>query len=132
MPINGATILEGATCSATGGTAKTFSQNGANIKNGVQVVDTSVIDSRLRPAFTATSRVAAQQPDGKWSFERRDLTLVRPKLLADGSVAFNSVRVIFAFHPESSAAEIAELKGSACQPLFDADFANYFLIGSLA
>lgn len=132
MAINGCQINEGATCSITGGTAKTFSANGAIVKGGVQVVDTSQTDARIRPAITATSRPATQQKDGSWSFEKRDIVHVRPKLLADGTVAFNSYRVIVAFHPESTLAEVNELFNCGAQLSFDAELANYRTIGSIA
>lgn len=131
MSLNGLTILEGATCSATGGTAKTFSANGATVKGGVQVIDTSVTDARVRPSITAVARTAAMDKDGKWSFEKRDIVIVRPKLLADGTVAFNSQRIITSFHPETTAAEIAELHNSGAQLNFDADLALYRSIGAI-
>lgn len=132
MPINSCTIVEGATCSVTGGTAKTFKANGSVVKGGVQVVDTSVTDARVRPSLTFTARPAVQSADGKtWSFERRETVYIRPKLLANGTVAFNSVRVIVNFHPESSAAEVAELFNSSAQINFDTDFADFRNIGSL-
>lgn len=131
MPINGCTIVEGATCSVTGGTAKTFKTNGTTIKGGVQVVDTSVTDARVRPSLTLSSKPATQGLDGKWTFERRETVYLRPKLLANGTVAFNSVREIVNFHPESSAAEVAELFNSSAQINFDTDFADFRSIGSL-
>lgn len=132
MPINGCTIVEGATCSATGGTAKTFQANGAVVKSGVQVVDTSVTDARLRPSITAIAKPSQQGKDGKWTYERRETILVRPKLLADGTVGFNSQRTITSFHPESTAAEIAELYNSGAQTNFDSDLANFRVIGTIA
>lgn len=131
MPINGCQINEGATCSITGGTAKTFTANGAVVKGGIQVIDTSQTDARIRPSITASSRPAAQQKDGTWSFEKRDSVHVRPKLLADGSVAFNSIRTIVAFHPETTLAEINELYNCNAQLHFDAELANYRTIGSI-
>lgn len=132
MPINGATLLEGATCAATGGTSKTYAANGAVVKNGVQIIDTSVTDARVRPSVSVSSRMATLQTNGKWSYERREILCVRPKILADGSIGFNSVRVLVNFHPESSAAEIDELYDMGAQPLFDADFATFRTIGTLA
>lgn len=133
MPVNGLTIMEGATCSTTGGTTKTFSANSATVKGGVQVVDTSVTDARIRPAITATAKPAVYDAKaGSWTYERREIVLVRPKLLADGKVAFNSVRIIAGFHPETTAAEIAELFNQSAQLQFDADLTNYRAIGTLA
>lgn len=131
MSIKGCTIVEGATCSVTGGTAKTFKANGTTVKGGVQVVDTSVTDARVRPAMTFSSKPSVQGLDGKWSFERREIVTTRPKLLADGTIAFNSVREIVNFHPESTAAEIAELYNSSAQVNFDSDLADFRTIGSI-
>lgn len=133
MPINGITISEGATCSVTGGTVKTFVANAASVKGGVQVVDTSVTDARVRPSITAVAKPAVYDARAKtWTYEKRDTVLVRPKLLADGSVAFNSIRTIGGFHPETTAAEIDELYNENAQLSFDTDLANYRKIGTLA
>lgn len=132
MPINGLTLSEGATCSITGGTTKTFKLNATPVKNGVQVVDSSNADIRLRPSLTAIAKNAVQGKDGKWSYERRETILVRPKLLADGTIGFNSQRVITSFHPESTPAEITELYSSGAQVGFDADTSDFRAQGTLA
>lgn len=131
MSLNGLTILEGATCSATGGTSKTFVANGTTVKGGIQVVDTSQTDARIRPSITATSKSAVMAKDGSWSPEKRDIVVTRPKLLADGTVFFNSQRIITSFHPETTLAEIAELYNAGAQLNFDADLNNYRAIGSI-
>lgn len=131
MPVKGCTIVEGATCSVTGGTAKTFKANGAVVKNGVQVVDVSQTDARIRPTLTVSAKPAVQDSNGKFSFERRESVFLRPKLLADGTVAYNSVRTIVNFHPESTASEISELYNGSAQVHFDSDFADFRSVGSI-
>lgn len=132
MGVNGLTIMEGATCSATGGTSKTFVANGATVKGGIQVVDTSQTDARIRPSITAVAKSAVMAKDGSWSPEKRDVVIVRPKILADGSVFFNSQRIITSFHPETTVAEVNELYNDGAQLNFDADLSNYRLIGTIA
>lgn len=131
MAINGMQISVGATCSITGGTAKTYKANGTAVKGGIQVVDVSETDARIRSSITFTSKPAIQGPAGKWTYERRETVLLRPKLLADGTVAFNSVRTIVNFHPETTAAEVAELSNSDAQLHFDSELADFRSIGSL-
>lgn len=133
MPLNGLTISEGATCSVAGGSVKTFSANAASVKGGIQIVDTSVTDARVRPSITAVARPSAYDvKNGTWTYEKRDIVLVRPKLLSNGTVAFNSIRTIVGFHPETTVAEVNELYNSGSQLNFDTDTANFRSIGTIA
>lgn len=132
MPINGATISDGATCSVSGGTAKTYTPNGARVSNGTQVADASVTDLRIQPTITVKNNPARILPDNTWSNAKREAVITRPKLIASGLTKFPNIRISATLHPEMTQAEINELRYQAAQLLFDTDFANFWLAGSTA
>lgn len=130
--LNSASLQTGATgATITGGTAVTYSQNGAVIPQGIQVADTSATDYRTQKTITFRSRLAAYNK-GLWSKNKRSATVVQPKVLADGSIAFNVFRVEQEIHPESSAAEILELRMLGVQSILDSEYATFWSNGSLA
>lgn len=134
MGIINSTLAEGATLSATGGTAKTYSTTGLKVNNGIQLIDASVTDSRTRPAITAKSVPATlDSTTSKWkTVDKRELVVTRPKVLEDGSQKFPNVRISLSVHPECSQAEIDALTNAAAQTLFDSDFASFWRTGSLS
>lgn len=133
MPISGATLLSGGTVSATGGTSKTFTDVGETIKNGKKVSDLSVLDSRVRPTLTCINRPAALNSLGKYiSKDKRTLKFVFPKLLADGTLAFNVREIRIEDHPETTEAEKIIQDSYAAQLLCDADFTSFIRNGSTA
>lgn len=125
MAIRNATILTGATISATGGTSSTLKVTGQKVDNGVQVADFSVTDIRLRPSITFKCRPAALQRDGSWSKQKADYTIRMPKLLADQSITINYARGSIEVHPESTDAEITKLSTWDAQLKFDPDFSDF-------
>lgn len=132
MPINGATLNEGATIAPSGGTAKTYIADGLQVNNGIHVVDTSVTDARVRPGLTAKSIPARIGANGEWSNDKRELVITRPKVLANGAQRFPNVRITLTVHPESTQAEIDMLTNLASQALVDADFTNLWRVGTIA
>lgn len=132
MPIKGAQLLSGATVSASGGTAKTFTELGETIKNGTKVGDLSVVDSRIRPTIVAVNRPASMSLGKYISKDKRTIKLVIPKILADGSLAFNVREVRAEDHPETTDAEKAILNGYTAQLMFDTDFQQFLLYGATA
>lgn len=133
MPIKGATLLLSGTLPvATGGTAKTFSEVGETIKNGVKVTDLSVTDARLRPTITCINR-PAKLVNGKYiNRDKKTVKIVVPKLLADGTIAFPLREVRIEDHPEMSDAEKAVLNSYMGQVFSDADLINFVLYGTTA
>lgn len=131
MPISGATLLSGATLSATGGTSKTFSKVGETITNGVKVTDLSVTDSRVRPTITCINRPAVLSSLGKYSKGKRTAKLVMPKILTDTSIQFPLIEIRIEDHPEMSDAEVTALLTYAGQLCFDADFQNFMKYGTI-
>lgn len=132
MGVQNATILTGPTISATGGTSSTLAPTGQSVSNGVQVADMGVTDFRVRPTMTMRSRVPAMQPDGSWSKYKNQVSLVMPKILASGEMAFPVGRIEFEPHPEMTDAEVNKLRDWLCQILFDPDFTSFLKYGSLA
>lgn len=125
MALRNATILTGATISATGGTASTLKATGLVVTGGVQVCDFGVADIRLRPTITFKSRPAQLQRDGSWSKQKVDYTIRQPKLLADGSTVVNFASGTISVHPETTDAELTKLISWNCQINFDADFTDF-------
>lgn len=133
MSVQNATLAVGATSlSVTGGTSKTFSPTGDDVKNGIRVVDTSATDFRIRKSITVRNRSEALQSDGTYSKFIRKAELCVPKILASGSVVKTWVRVEIEAHPENTVAEVTDLQLLGGQILSDPDFTNFFLYGSVA
>lgn len=116
----------------TGGTPKTYSPNGATVPNGLQLIDPLITDFRVRPTVTATVRYPVKNSDGSFSKDKRVIKLVQPKILADGSIAFNLIEIRTELHPESTDAEGTDLRYQGAQLLFDSDAVNFWKAGSLA
>lgn len=131
MPISGATLLSGATLSATGGTAKTFSTVGETIANGKKVTDLSVADARVRPTVTCINRPSSLSALGVYSKAKRTIKLVIPRVNTAGVVQFPLLEIRLEDYPEMSAAEVTALVNYGAQLLFDADFANFIANGAL-
>lgn len=125
MAIRNATILTGATISATGGTSSTLKTTGLSVPGGVQVSDFGVSDIRLRPTITCKARPAQLQRDGSWSKQKVDYTIRIPKILADGSTSVNFASGTISVHPETTDAEITKIIAWNCQILFDSDFTDF-------
>lgn len=131
MPISGATLALGGTCSVTGGTSKTFTDVGETIKNGKKVSDLTVADSRVRPSLTCINRPATLNSLGKYiSKDKRTVKLVWPKILADGSIVFNVRELRIEDHPETTDTEKANADSYMAQVLFDSDFNGFVRNGS--
>lgn len=127
-------ILVGGTCSATGGTSKTYSPDGQTVPQGLHIADMSETDMRIRPNITFRNSVPRfDNSTGKYiGKEKRFITLTRPKLEADGSISNNYIRIEAGFSPSSTAAEKAELFTSGAQLCFDSDTTDFRSGGSLA
>lgn len=133
MPIKGSTLLNNGTLPvATGGTAKTFTEVGETIKNGVKVTDLSVTDARLRPTITCTNR-PARLVNGKYvNRDKKVLKLVVPMLLADGTIDFPLGEIRIEDSPEMTDAQKAIRNSYLGQLFSDPDFANFLLYGVTA
>lgn len=131
MPLASASILAGATVSATGGTAQTFSPDGVDVKKGVHLIDASVADFRTRPSLTAKSSQPSVLPDGSFSKDNRSLKYADPFIDSKGKIQYDTVEIIRRMHPESSAAKATGMLVKAAQFAVDADFTSFWAVGSL-
>lgn len=132
MGVQNATLLEGATVTSTGGASKTYSSNGVPVQNGITLIDASVTDARTRPTIIVRTIPARVDSAGNWSNDKREITLTRPKVLADGKQRFPNIRITQTTHPENTQAELDELRTMCAQILSDADFVNFWRTGSQA
>lgn len=135
MPINGATLLVGGSVSASGGTSTAFTVNGAEVKGGVQVVDATNTNAITRAMVTLRNikNAVVNATTGKYVGKtKRQGQLVRPKVLPDGSIIFPLIRIELETHPEMTSAEVTALLTEGAQLCIDADFTNFWQIGSLS
>lgn len=133
MPLNGMTLLSGATISAAGGTSKTFAVDGLQVKSGIHVADGSVADFRLRPGITFKSRIPAKNADGTWKKGKFSATFVIPKLLSDGkTVEYPLGRFEVEPVAESTDADISVILCYMAQLAFNAGTVSFFKTGTLA
>lgn len=132
MPINGMTMMKGATgITVTAGTSTAFVDDGLEVKNGIHVVDSASTNFITRPHYTFKNRSWSLQGDGTWSKGKRDVVYTQPKVLASTAVTFNVGRISLEIHPESTAAELLELKLMTCQAIMDADLTDFYSFGSV-
>lgn len=132
MGLQNATLLTGATCSATGGTTKTFTTDGKTIVNGAHFVDAAVTDYKVRPEITARVKSPTQDSLGNWSKGSHELVIKMPKVSVLGKVIPCLVRIDVEWHPDQSVAEVDDMCNIAAQTLFDADFTSFRRTGSLS
>lgn len=131
MSVKNATLLEGPTISITAGTSKVWTVGGQRVVNGIQIVDTTATDYRTRPHCSLRSSEAVFDKTGLCTVKAiRRASMTRPKILASGAVEFPNLEIVLKRHPESTDAEILELKKAACQLLLDTDFDNFWKLGS--
>lgn len=133
MPLNGAIVKKDATgITVTAGTDQTFVSDGAKIDSGLHLVDSAQADYRIRRSVTAKVKQPTYNAQtGKFSKDRKGLTLVSPKILTDGTIAYNLIRIEREVHPECTAAEILDLNRVGAQLVCDADFDTFWAVGSL-
>lgn len=132
MPIKGSVLKTGASaCTVTGGTDMTFSSTGVTVANGVNVSNAANADFITRENITAKSRMPVQI-GGSWKKGKYSATLVLPRVYeGDTEVKYNLVRVEVEPDPRIAAADLLDLRLMGAQMLFDADFSNLFIAGSL-
>lgn len=129
MPI---TIPVGSTISVSGGTAKTYSSNGVQVKGGVNLVDVSATDFRTRPSIVARYNQPVLQPDGSYSKAKMTIARTAPQILASGKTVFNVVRCEIELHPEAEATVLDEMKGIGVNLLIDAELDTFWSVGNIS
>lgn len=131
MALNNATLSNGTTISVTGGTTVTYALSGKTVPDGVEIVDSGAASYATRSSIQLRVKMPTYNSNTNvWSKGKRMISMVMPKELTDGTIAFPVVRIEVEDHPEMTAAERKELRERAAQILFDSDFTQYFETGS--
>lgn len=123
-------LLDGGTTSTAGGSAQDFDRSALAVTNGYEYADVSETDFFARQKVIATSRMPSLQTDGSWSKQKTSVRFVMPITLADDSIAYNVARVEIECHPESSAANLAELREMAAQLAIQAGLDDLYTAGT--
>lgn len=135
MGVQNATLLVGGTVGTTGGTSTAFVPNGATISGGIQIVDSVNTNAVTRASITLKTIKTAvfDMITGLFTGKtKRQIQLVRPKVLASGRVVFPLVRIEVEMHPENTDAEVLALLSEGAQLLADSDFTSFWRIGSIS
>lgn len=133
MPLQSMIVKDGATAmTPTGGSDITFTPDGLSVPNGIHLANAAQSDFRVRENLTVKNRFPTLQSDGSYSKDKKSITYVEPKILTDGRVVFNLIRIEREVHPESSAAEALNLNMIGAQLLSDSDVQSFWSAGSLA
>lgn len=131
MPLNGMTLMKGSTgVTIVGGTSTAYDTDAIDVKNGIHVVDNTEANFLLRQHLTYKNKPHAQRPDGTYSRGVRNVVLTIPILLASGKVDYNICRIQLEIVPESTAAQIGELRRQGVQSIIDPDTDNFVLYGA--
>jgi hypothetical protein len=133
MGVQNAVVKSGSTAmTPTGGSDLTLTPDGVSVPNGVHISEAAQADFRIRRNATVKNKVPTLLPSGSYSKDKKSITFVAPKILANGETVFNLIRIEREVHPESTAAEALDLCMIGAQLLSDADFATFWSAGSLA
>lgn len=135
MGLQNATLMVGAVVSSTGGTSTAFVPNGVSVANGIQVVDGTNTNAVTRASITfrTIKSAAIDVVTGLFTGKtKRQVQLVRPKVLANGQVKFPLIRIEIETVPDSTDAEITALLAEGAMLLSDSDFTSFWKIGSTA
>jgi len=129
--INGISLLNDSTgLVPSGGVATPYDSDGADIPNGIHVVDnTTETNFLLRNHITFKNRAHSQQPNGGFSKGIRSFVLTMPILLADGTISYQVSRVSTEIHPEMVAAQILEHRLLTAQCIIDAELDDFYAYG---
>jgi len=116
----------------TGGTDLLYTPDGVQVPGGLHLAASYVTSFAVRPNITLRTKNPVLDSTGVYSKGKRWINVVIPKTLASGKTVFNLVRIETEIHPESTAAETADLINQAAQTLFDSDLSSFIATGSLA
>lgn len=133
MALQNAVVKTGASAmTPTGGSDETFTPDGVAVANGLHLADAAQTDFRIRKNMSVKNKVSTLSATGEYSKDKKSITFVAPKILANGKTVFNLIRIEREVHPESTAAESLDLNMIGAQLLTDADFTAFWASGSMA
>jgi len=125
--VNAGVVTAPSSIAATGGSALNFASLGPAVNGQVVLAATADTDLRLRRLIKAKATmptVQATAPNG-YTQARTESLFVKPKLLANGKITTNTVKIFVNYDVETTQAEIQELLDVGAQMLFDSDFTAY-------
>lgn len=134
MPINGLSIMDGATgFTVTGGTALAFTDVGQIVANGINVAATSIADFRVRPHVTFKNKNPQRKSNGTFTQGTRTIIYTNPYLdPVTGVVHYDTFTIERRYSSVIPAATLANNRKNATQLLIDSDTENFNSVGSLA
>jgi len=134
MALNNLAVVTGpSNIAPTGGTALTFTSNGFTGPGKLTLVVPADTDLRLRRSMDVTvkqARVSSSAPNG-YTQPRITVIYKKPKLLANGKITVNTIKVEAAYDVETTQTEIQELIDVAAQVCSDSDVEPTFKLLSL-
>jgi hypothetical protein len=125
------TLDDGGTTATTGGTTQTFEKTNTPVNNGYEYADISEADFFARQKVLLTARSPQLQSDGTYSKQKGKASFVMPITRADGTVAYNVARNEIEYDPESTPAQVAELREMSGQMAVGSQFDNLWTAGSV-
>lgn len=133
MGLKSMSLLTGATIAASGGVALVFADDGVTIPNGLHLIVPGDTDYQTRRQVTAKYRPPTlDAKTNSYGKDKKSLCLVKPIVLADGRVVFNTIRIEREVHPSVTAADCVELNKLGAQLLSDTDTDAFWATGSLS
>lgn len=128
MSIN---LTDGGTTTTAGGTSQSFDRTNNPVNNGYEYADVSEADFFAREKLVIVTRQPQLQSDGTYSKAKSSIRFVVPITKADGSIAYNVGRHEVEYDPESSAAQVAELREMCAQMAIGSQFDDIHVAGTL-
>lgn len=135
MALQPCSLPVGATIAITGGTATSFVANSAEVKGGIQVVDSTNTNAVTRASMTFRTIKEATLDSATGTYvgkTKRQAQIVRPKVQADSRVTFPLGRIELEIVPENTPAEIEALLDQIAMIAASATFREFWKIGSKA
>jgi hypothetical protein len=124
-------LKDGGTTATTGGTDQDFDRTPTPVNNGYEYADVSEPDFFARQKVVLTARAPQLQSDGSWSKQKISARFVMPITRADGTIAYNVARHEVEYDPESSSANLAELREFSAQMAIGTAFDDLHVAGTL-
>jgi hypothetical protein len=137
MPLANAQITDGATTlslTITGGSAISFTDLGSPSVGKKTLMVASDTDERTRRYLDVTVKsptIDATKPNG-FTQSRKTVRLRKPKTLANGKVAVNTIEITVATDVETTQTDYQNLIQDGAQLIMDADFLNLWKLGAIA
>lgn len=133
MSLKNMTLTSEATIGVTGGSALVFAEDGITIQNGLHLIVPADADYQTRRQVTAKYRPPTLDPkSGVYSKDKKSISYVRPVVLDNGKVVFNTIRIEREVHPSLHGDHALDLLKVAAQLAASSETAQFWATGSLS